>query len=468
MLFNSPQFALFFLLFLAGYRLLPARLRPDWMLAGSLVFYSLWYPAYLLLLLGDLAVNWLLLRGIATAARRGRWLVAAVTWNLGLLAWFKYADFLLGTLEALVPWSAGELHPAFDLILPLGISFYSFQILALAIDVYRGDAQVPASLRRYALFISFFPQLIAGPILRGSEFLPQLERGGATSLERDRRGLFLIAGGLAKKVVFGDFLLGPYVTEVFAHPDLASSPVLLVAAWSFAFQIYFDFAGYTDMARGMALLLGFELPRNFTEPYLSRNPAEFWRRWHMTLSRWLRDYLYIPLGGNRSGEPAMYRNLFLTMLLGGLWHGAGWNFLVWGGGHGLLLAGHRALCGRSDGSDRPLQARDAPAVFAMFNAAALLFVVFRVTDPALGLAFFRGLAALRDPAAWPLVPTAIVGLCALSHVLERRLRRHAGALRSALGSGARAALLEGAAIGAIFALATLAGGTGAEFIYFQF
>ena len=197
--------------------------------------------------------------------------------------------------------------------------------------------EAPPTFARYALFVSFFPQLIAGRILRGQEFLPQLTASARITTEKNRRGIWLIASGLPKKVILGDFLFAPLVEPIFADPGITSGPLHLLAIYAFAFQIYFDFSGYTDMARGIARLLGFEFPKNFEEPHLSRNPTEFWRRWQITPSRWLRDYLYIPLGGNRGGSFRSGSNLLITILMGGLWHGAGWNFLLWGGMHGVLL-----------------------------------------------------------------------------------------------------------------------------------
>jgi D-alanyl-lipoteichoic acid acyltransferase DltB (MBOAT superfamily) len=354
-------------------------------------------------------------------------------------------------------------------LLPLGLSFYSFQILALQIDACRGHAPAPPSLARYALFVAFFPQLVAGPILRGGEFLPQLERGGQIDAERTRRGLWLLAAGVVKKVILGDYLLAPFVDDVYAHPGVAPAPVQLLATYSFAFQIYFDFSGYTDMARGMACLLGFELPLNFREPYLSRSPAEFWRRWHMTLSRWLRDYLYIPLGGNRLGPSRTRRNLLLTMLLGGLWHGAGWTFLVWGGLHGLLLVAHRRLYrGAREAVERPLALRDAPRVVLLFHAVCLLWVFFRAPDLGAALAVLARLFGGSYAVDWPLLPALWVALCAALHGLERWGRPRLPGLRAALGEGALGGLLEGLALGAVAALALAASGVGAEFIYFQF
>ena len=268
-------------------------------------------------------------------------------------------------------------------------------------------------------------------------------------------------------MILGDFVLAPFVTDVFASPGVASAPVHWLALYSFAFQIYFDFAGYTDMARGLACLLGYELPVNFLEPYLSRSPAEFWRRWHVTLSSWLRDYLYVPLGGNRRGRVRTYLNLLVTMLLGGLWHGAGWNFLVWGGLHGLLLVAHRAFAGRSAAQDAPLAWRDAPKIVVCFHAVILPWVFFRAESFADAIAFLGGLFA-GPWGEWPALQT-LVDRALLRTPRARALGAPAsGAAAAALGDGPLGGLVEGLAFGTLVALAIAASGTGAEFIYFQF
>ncbi len=312
--------------------------------------------------------------------------------------------------------------------------------------------------------------MIAGPILRGSEFLPQLARGGIFERERTRRGIWLIASGVLKKVIIADFLLAPIVDEVFAYPGVSSAPVHLIALYSFAFQIYFDFSGYTDIARGIACLLGFELPLNFREPYLSRNPAEFWRRWHITLSSWLRDYLYITLGGNRKGPLRNYANLMITMLLGGLWHGAGWNFVIWGGLHGFLLVSHKfagALGLRRRDPESKLSLRDVPSIVLNFHAVCFIWIFFRATTFADALQFMDGLFSLDYTASWPVLPLAVVLLCGGLHAVERTARLRAASLRASL-EGGWGGVLEGAALGVIAALAVAAAGAGGEFIYFQF
>ena len=466
MLFNSLQFALFFSVVVFLFRTLPRSWRNPLLLGASIAFYTAWIPSYLLLLAVDIGVNYWLLRAIARSSRPRLFLTLSMVFTLGLLAYFKYAALAVEAMLPILSRGLGVQVSVPDIFLPLGISFYSFQILALAIDTYRREAGETPSFPRYALFVSFFPQLIAGPILRGHQFLPQLARGGDPTPERTRRGLWLLACGIGKKVIVADFLLAGYVDSIFGAPGAASAPAHLLAIYSFAFQIYFDFSGYTDMARGMALLLGFELPFNFMEPYLSRNPMEFWRRWHMTLSGWLRDYLYIPLGGNRRGSGRTYFNVLVTMLLGGLWHGAGWNFAVWGGLHGLLLIAHR-LRGRAR-DETPLSLRDAPRIFLCFHAVCALWVFFRVTTFADASGIFEALTTRSYLVAWPVLQTLIVLLCIGLHVLERVVRLHLPEIQRWLAGVWYGAAIEGAALGTTLALALAFAGAGGEFIYFQF
>jgi len=468
MLFNSVQFALFFVFVLALHRAAPPARRNGVLLGASLVFYLSWVPGYLLLLLGDAAVNFLLLRRIAGSRSKGPWLALSVTFSLGVLATFKYAAFMLGAASPVLEWAIGRGPLVPDILLPLGISFYTFQMIGLAVDTRRGHVDPPESFREYLLFVAFFPQLVAGPILRGAELLPQIRGGAAVDPERTRRGGWLLASGAIKKVVLGDFLLAPFVDFAFEHPGADTAPIRLLGLYSFAFQIYFDFSGYTDMARGLALLLGFELPANFKEPYLSRDPSEFWRRWHITLSRWLRDYVYIPLGGNRRVPTRVLGNLMVTMTLGGLWHGAGWNFVIWGALHGLLLVGHRLVAGqrRSSRTGEPTW-RDVPSVAALFHAVLLLWVFFRSATPTDAWRYLETIFTGSYAAPWPVAQLVIVALCMAAHVAERWARLHAEQLRASLATPA-GRLLEPAALGATLAVAFWVGGRGEAFIYFQF
>jgi alginate O-acetyltransferase complex protein AlgI len=468
MLFNTVQFAVFFLAVLGVYRSLPAPARNSLLLAASLLFYVLWIPAYLPLILIDILVNYAFLRRMQRSRRPGLVLGLSIGFTLALLAYFKYAAMIVATTLPLLEGGLGLSITIPEILLPLGISFYSFQIIAFSVDSYRHPERPLPGVRRYALFICFFPQLIAGPILRGNEFLPQLARGGEMSAERTRRGMWLIASGIAKKVVMADFLLAPFVDAVFSAPGLANAPFHLMAMYGFTFQIYFDFSGYTDMGRGMALLLGYELPMNFTEPFLSRNPSEAWRRWHITLSRWMQDYLYIPLGGNRHSEARTYVNLMITMLLSGLWHGAGWNFVLWGGFHGVLLAIHRRFGRRRQDIHEPIAGRDAGKILIQFHFFAFAFIAFRCESLPDILLFMRGLFIGGELEGWPMMQSGIVLLCAALHLLERQLRLGLPRLQAACSRSWGGLALEGLALGTLLAVAVLASGAGGEFIYFQF
>lgn len=471
MLFNSLPFVLYFMAIYFLYRALPASQRNGLLLTGSLVFYTLWIPSYVVLLLADIAINYALLQAMQRSSTPRRYMVLSVCFTLGLLGVFKYAALAVETLSPLLREGIGIELPVPELMLPLGVSFYSFQIIALNVDCYRRQIQAPKSLTRYALFISFFPQLIAGPILRGADFLPQLERGGEMTRVRTQRGIWLIVCGLVKKLVFADFLLAPFVENVFSTPGLGSVGFHLVAIWSFTFQIYFDFSGYCDMARGLALLLGFELPLNFQEPFLSRNPAEFWRRWHITLSNWLRDYIYVSLGSHRVTKPAFNR-LAITMLLGGLWHGASWTFVIWGAIHGALLVLHRVVS--------PVLSRIAPksipgqriwhllCVVATFQMVCIAFVFFRSPNYESSVQFLVGIFGGHGLQVWPWVQLLIVLLCGGLHVGERFARERVPALQAICARTVTGGLVEGAALGVALGLAIAASGVGSEFIYFQF
>jgi alginate O-acetyltransferase complex protein AlgI len=304
--------------------------------AASLFFYGAWRPVYLLLLLASIAANFSLGLLMEDPLRRRTVGALGVALNLALLCYFKYTNFILDSVANLT----GVPLPFVNVVLPLGISFFTFQQIAYLIDVMRG-AKVERDIVAYTLFVSFFPHLIAGPLVHHAEMIPQFKRGRTSrSAALAARGMAIFAAGLFKKVVIADNL-AQFVSPVFDHLD-AGGAVTSRWAWlsmlSYTLQIYFDFSGYSDMAVGLALLFGIRLPVNFRSPYKATSIIDFWRRWHITLSRFLRDYLYIPLGGNRLGEQRRYLNLMVTMLLGGLWHGAGWNFLIWGGLHGLYLS----------------------------------------------------------------------------------------------------------------------------------
>ena len=335
MLFNTTRFFVFLVLVVALFYALPRRFRKYLLLAASYFFYGSWNPKFIPLLLSLTAIDFtagIWLERTNAPSRRRAILIGSLACNLGFLGFFKYYNFLASNLALALGGPPRSYW--LDIVLPLGISFHTFQSISYVVDVYRREQKAIRNPVDYALFIAFFPQLVAGPIVRARNFFGDLYHWKPPSADDVSRGIFLMALGLTKKMAFADqfaVVANSYFNDVAAHPGR-------ITAWSgafaFAMQIYFDFSGYTDMAIGMAKLLGFHFPINFRRPYLARGIADFWRRWHISLSTWLRDYLYIPLGGNRRGRWMTYRNLMLTMLLGGLWHGASWNFLIWGGYHG--------------------------------------------------------------------------------------------------------------------------------------
>lgn len=320
------------------------RSRIVWVTIFSIYFYYKCAGIFWLLLLVSVVVDFYLARWIGQVehkAQKKLLLIGSLILNLGMLSYFKYTNYLVdlwnGTINGGVP------H--FDIFLPVGISFFTFQSLSYTIDVYRGQLKPLDNIMEYAFFVTFFPQMVAGPIVRAVDFLPQIRPAPFVSPEQFGRGVFLFCGGLFKKAVISDYISLNFVDRIFEDPARYSGLENLFAIYGYALQIYCDFSGYSDMAIGLALLLGFQFPLNFDAPYQSRSITEFWRRWHISLSTWLRDYLYIPLGGNRKGKFRTYINLMITMLLGGLWHGAANKFILWGGLHGAGLALERGWKG---------------------------------------------------------------------------------------------------------------------------
>lgn len=358
MLFPTMTFALFFVVVLGvSWRLNDRPLHwRIFVLVASYVFYGWADWRWCVLLAASTVGNQVAATAVHRATsdtKRKRWMLAGVALNLVLLGFFKYygffVDSLLGLLE---PLGFAPTALLIKVGLPVGISFFTFCAMSYVIDVYRRE-QEPIPLLDFAVYLSFFPHLVAGPIVRVAEFAPQLQRRRNPDDVDATRAVRLICRGLFKKVVIANFLATAIVDPVFVSPSQFRNWELLVGAWAYAVQIYADFSGYTDIAIGVALLMGIRFPDNFDQPYSSTSIQEFWRRWHMTLSRWLRDYLYIPLGGNRGGVRMEYRNLFLTMLLGGLWHGASWNFVIWGAFHGGGLGVERWLKARRRGRPTP-------------------------------------------------------------------------------------------------------------------
>ncbi len=358
MSFNSTTFAIFFVLVYAGYLALgrSARWQNILLLVGSYVFYGWWDWRFCGLLAASTVIDYCVGRAMHAGnddRLRKRLLWVSLCANLGMLGFFKYFDFFAKSVESGFQTLGWEVNPLLlDVVLPVGISFYTFQTLSYTIDIYRRKIEPTRDFFAFALFVAFFPQLVAGPIERASHLLPQMLRPRKIQLPEFHAGLYLILWGLFKKVVIADNM-APICNDVYQNYWEFQGPSLIIATVAFALQIYCDFSAYSDIARGCGKLLGFDLMVNFRLPYFAVSPSDFWRRWHISLSTWLRDYLYIPLGGNRGGAFNTQRNLMITMLLGGLWHGASWNFVLWGLFHGLILAVYRVA------DKRPI---DAPVV----------------------------------------------------------------------------------------------------------
>ncbi len=464
MLFPTFVFALFFLtVFTIAWGLERENGRRKlFLLAASYVFYGWWDWRFCALLLASSLLNWLVGRLIHLTpgdAGRTAWMILGVVINLAVLATFKYYGFFLESLGALLVDLGIERDMLFlQIVLPVGISFYTFQGISYVVDVKRGHASGDVGLVDAMLYISFFPQLVAGPIVRAADFLPQLRRTPRLSREAAALGLLLIVWGLLKKTVIAAELAEGLVDPVFFDPRAYGAGDLALAVYGYAVQIYCDFSAYSDIAIGCAALLGYRFQRNFDQPYRARSFQDFWRRWHISLSTWLRDYLYIPLGGSRGGTVATYRNLFVTMLLGGLWHGAAWTFVAWGALHGAALAIERAL-----GLAR--SARSLISLIVVFHVVCLGWILFRSPDFALAAEYLSGFARLDQPleAATPFL-AGLVALGLALHALPRRGIEAAARGLAQLPSPAAAALL----VAAFLAVEAMRPAGVAPFIYFQF
>jgi len=378
LLFPTVQFAIFFPIVLALSWLLMPRQRywKPFILVASYVFYAAADPRFCLLLGGVTVVNQLAALAIhaTESERRRKWITAAaVVFDLGTLAVFKYYGFFAQNVDDLLnTWGLSPTAPLLSIALPVGVSFFTFQAISYVVDVKRRQFE-PASLMDVGIYLSFFPHLIAGPIVRAREFIPQLASARDPQHVAVGAGLGLVGLGLVKKVMIADYLGRTIVDPAFGVPQAYGGPDLVFAAYAYAAQIYCDFSGYTDIAIGLALLMGFIFPQNFRSPYRATGFRDFWRRWHMTLSRFLRDFLYIPLGGNRKGRVRTYVNLMLTMLLGGLWHGASWTFVLWGGFHGTALSVEHGLGGR-------IRFPGWLRWFVTFNLVVFAWILFRSPD----------------------------------------------------------------------------------------
>jgi D-alanyl-lipoteichoic acid acyltransferase DltB (MBOAT superfamily) len=481
MVFNSWVFALFLVIVLALYYLLRLRGQNLMLLAASLFFYGWWDWRFLGLLLLSTVIDYAAALGMQHYDTRPRLrrllMLASLVSNLGILAFFKYFNFFTESavrmLDAIgIPYTPATLQ----IILPVGISFYTFQTLSYTIDVYRRQLQPTRDPLLFALYVSYFPQLVAGPIERASTLLPALAAPRRVTEQHLASGVGLILVGLVKKIAVADFLAG-FVTAAFTSPDAHSSIRLLIAAWAFALQIYGDFSGYSDIARGASRLMGIELMVNFRQPCFAVNITDFWRRWHISLSTWLRDYLYIPLGGSRQGTLRTYANLMTTMLLGGLWHGASWTFVIWGGLHGLYLCAHKLFVQLTHRSERkpaalPVFLRPIvtlASIILTFNLVCLTWVFFRAASLGAAVDYLAGIVSFRGPIADPLAlidlhRLLIAGGVILLIDLPKACVEHRGKTFITLPL-----LVRGAFAGLMLcALLVLGDRVNVPFIYFQF
>lgn len=467
MAFNSIQYALFLAAVVALFWHLKPERRKYLLLGASYFFYAAWDWRFLGLILLSTVTDYLVGRRLQTTEdpkRRRAALILSLVVNLGLLGVFKYLGFFVDSAVRVLETLGMQANPAsLEIILPVGISFYTFQTLSYTIDVYRGNQSAVRDPALFATFVAFFPQLVAGPIERASFLIPQLE-SGRSRLEGKEvlDGLGLIVVGLFKKVAIAD-VAAQAVNVVFDHPEGLGFVTLMFGVYAFALQIYGDFSGYTDIARGSARLFGIQLSLNFTEPYLARSITEFWRRWHITLSSWLRDYLYIPLGGNRQGTVRTYRNLMLTMLLGGLWHGAAWTFVVWGGLHGLMLAWER-FRGITRVPDAGFEPTDIVRVIITFHLVCLGWIFFRATSFTDAWAVLIGIVTLQsgdELSAVALIPVLAIIVIVMDLVRRSRLGATAFHRWPAVRQGVVFAV-------AILGIVVASGGPATQFIYFQF
>lgn len=467
MLFHSFAFFVFFSVTFGGYWLLRAHEhRMAWLVVASIVFYAAWNPWFVLLIAFTAGIDYLFALRIETAttpARRRALLTASLVISLSLLVLFKYAGFLSATSTGLLATFGVHVSPpVFHLVLPLGISFYTFETISYVVDVYRGRLPAERNPLHYALYIMFFPHLIAGPIVRPRQFLPQVRAQKHFDWARLQLGVQLFLRGLFKKAVLAD-RIALIVDPVFQDAAKFSSGTLWFAAAGYAVQVYCDFSGYTDMALGSAHALGFKLPQNFNRPYLAASIGEFWRRWHITLSSWVRDYIYIPLGGSRGANWKTYRNLLLTMTALGLWHGAGWTFAVFGLYHGILLSLERAFpypAWSNRGLPRLLR------VVWTFTLFCIGLAIFR--SPSLGSAWVMLGRMLHPVAGVELArEAAVIAAAIVTMVFAGQLLGHMRAARK-LATLCPAPLM-GAALAIFFlAIQLLIPADAKPFMYFQF
>jgi alginate O-acetyltransferase complex protein AlgI len=471
MLFPTIDFAVFFaVVFPITWLLNRYNTWKKWFLvAASYYFYAYWKVEFVALLFASSLGNYLaalLLGRLADGILRRAVLWVAVAANLGLLGYFKYWNFFAAELiNALSAFGIDSAIGFIEVALPIAISFLTFHALSYVIDVYRRQIKPTKSFVDILLYISFFPHLIAGPIVRANKFLAQAERRGDPADIRLGDSVFLIVGGLFKKVVVANYLSTDFVDGIFRDPAGFSSLDLLLGMYAYALQIYCDFSAYTDIAIGIARLLGYEFPQNFNQPYRALTLQDFWRRWHMSLSSWLRDYLYVPLGGGRGGALATYRNIMITMGLGGLWHGANWNFLIWGLLHGAALVIER-IFGRTDrDAERYSPLRAAVAWFVTFQFVSITWVFFRSPSLEASFAYFK---TLLTGGGWTTTMTPLVAVVfALGTLTQVIPAAWFGALKVRYDA-APLVLKVLVPFGAVFLIAVAAPNGMPPFIYFQF
>jgi len=422
MLFQTWSFLIFFLIAYPLYLLAKGtRLRLPWLLATSYVFYAWLDWRYLFPIAYVSVVDYLVVARMARSERKRRWLWVSIANNLVVLGLFKYGQFATDNVNALLSaLNVPYLLSAPGILLPAGLSFYLFQSMGYVIDSYRGTIERETSFVRYATFVAFFPRLLAGPIERAGNLLPQLRQTPKITASDFSDGLSLFVVGLFKKVALANYL-ALYVNKVYAAPGDVQAPALILATFLFAWQIYFDFSGYTDMARGIAAMMGLRLMLNFNNPYLATSLGAFWNRWHISLSSWFKDYVYIPLGGNRKGRFNTYRNIFVTMVLSGLWHGAAWTFVLWGAVHALGRFATRELERTAFYRDRVPAFMKQAFVFAIVTFAWIFFRAETVADARqIVIRIFS--SGITDPRCPLLAILLIAAVWCYQYVFESRLR----------------------------------------------
>ena len=467
MFFNSLEYFVFLAIVLALYYSFSHRWQNYMLLAVSYFFYGYWDYRFLSLMLISTVVDFFAGRIVdhaTTESKRRIFLAISMIVNLTFLGFFKYFNFFIDSAERVLSAAGmGFSAPVLYVILPAGISFYTFESMSYVIDVYRRKVKSTDNFFDFALFIAFFPKLVAGPIMRIDDLLPQIERKRVVTSEHILSGVTLILVGLFRKVVIAD-AIGGVVDVIFSNPAAHTTPELLKGIYLFALQIYCDFSGYSDIARGSSRLLGMDLMLNFDHPYFSANITEFWRRWHISLSTWFRDYLYIPLGGNRVAKWRGYLNTMIVFLVSGLWHGAAWTFVAWGGLHGLFLVVHRMLSGGKAAVENKRDWRWLLSVVFTFHCVLFAWIFFRAHGFGQAFAFINGIVALRGmETLGAVLPSILIPWLLLFaiDIPQFMAKEHTALLRWPIA-------VRNVAIAGMLFLIFLGLGTRAPFIYFQF